>query len=56
MKFVLTLLALSTIVITSCERHKFEDVKVMHESHGSAHDESHGGEEHAEHGEHKEAH
>lgn len=41
MKFVLTLLALSAVVFTACERHKFEDTKVLHEQHG-AHDDSHG--------------
>lgn len=59
MKSVLTLLALSTIVMTSCERHKFEDVKVLHETHGADHGEAHGeshGDSHAEHGEAKPAH
>lgn len=55
MKLVLTLLALSTIVITSCERHKFEDVKVLHEQHGADHGEAHDA-AHAEHGAAKEAH
>lgn len=56
MKLVLTLLALSALAFTACERHKFEDTKVLHEGHGS-HDDAH--EKSADHseGEHKtEAH
>jgi hypothetical protein len=44
MKFALALLSLASFGFISCERHKFEDVKVLHESHGSdhGHGETHG--------------
>lgn len=34
MKFAALLISLTCFGIVSCERHKFEDVKVLHESHG----------------------
>ncbi|MBU6327138.1 MAG: hypothetical protein KGQ89_05880 [Verrucomicrobia bacterium] len=37
MKFVLSILALSGIAITSCERHEFEETKKLHEQHETQH-------------------
>ena len=37
MKFVLSIIAVSGIAITSCERHNFEETKKLHEQHGSQH-------------------
>lgn len=36
MKFAALLLSLACLGFVSCERHKFEDVKVLHQSHGHA--------------------
>jgi hypothetical protein len=52
MKLALMMLALVAVGITSCERHKFEDVKVLHQSHGDHGD--HGGD--SAHGEKKAEH
>ena len=35
MKFVLSILAVSGIALTSCERHDFEETKKLHEQHES---------------------
>lgn len=59
MKCALLLLSLTSFGVMSCERHKFEDVKVLHESHGADHGDAHGahGEAHGDsHGEEKAAH
>lgn len=37
MKLVIFLLSFSAVAFTACERHSFEDTKVLHEQHG-AHD------------------
>jgi len=47
MKLALLFLSLASLGVISCERHKFEDVKVLHESHGA---------DHGEHGAHAEEH
>lgn len=47
MKFALALLSLASLGFMSCERHKFDEVKVLHESHGSDHGH---GDAHAAHG------
>jgi hypothetical protein len=54
MKLALFFLSLASLGVISCERHKFEDVKVLHQSHGAdhgAHADEHGadGEKKAEH-------
>jgi hypothetical protein len=54
MKFALVLLSLASLGFISCERHKFEDVKVLHESHGSDH--GHGDAHGDDHGHDKAAH
>jgi hypothetical protein len=54
MKLALLFLSLASLGVISCERHKFEDVKVLHESHGADHGD-HGA--HAdEHGAHADEH
>jgi hypothetical protein len=53
MKFAALLLSLACLGVVSCERHKFEDVKVLHQSHG--HDDHGHGDDHAE-GEKKDHH
>lgn len=54
MKFALALLSLASFGVISCERHKFEEVKVLHESHGSDH--GHGDSHTGDHGHEKPAH
>lgn len=57
MKLALLFLSMASLGVISCERHKFEDVKVLHQSHGAdhgdhgAHADEHGadGEKKAEH-------
>ncbi|MFT3991709.1 MAG: hypothetical protein QM680_09915 [Luteolibacter sp.] len=58
MKFFPLLLAVVSVTFISCERHSFEETKVLHQSHGAhaehgAHDDhGHGAEENG-HGEHE---
>jgi len=61
MKFVFSIIAVSGIAITSCERHDFKETKKLHEQHESQHadtkshestthdDSSHAAKEKAEH-------
>ena len=52
MKYALLLLSLTSLGFISCERHKFEDVKSLHEHHGHADSHGHGD----DHGDHEAAH
>lgn len=54
MKLALLFLSLASLGVISCERHKFEDVKVLHESHGADHGDH--GAEADQHGEKKAEH
>ena len=53
----IVLFAAAGLFLVSCERHDWEDTKVLHEKHGhSAHGEGHGDDHGADHGGDKDAH